>query len=55
MGKGFRPERAPAKQFPTCFIFATGSGISPVRALIESNELQVRLHDFHPGMQVAGG
>lgn len=54
MGKGFRPERAPAKQFPTCFIFATGSGISPIKALIESNELEVRLHAPAPAVHVAG-
>ena len=54
MGKGFRPERAPAQQFPTCFIFATGSGISPIKALIESNELEVRLHAPAPGVHVAG-
>ena len=54
MGKGFRPERAPAQQFPTCFIFATGSGISPIKALIESNELEVRLQAPAPGVLVAG-
>lgn len=41
MGKGFRMERAPAADHPTCLLFATGSGISPIKALIESNELQV--------------
>ena len=43
MGKGFRMERAPAADHPTCLLFATGSGISPIKALIESNELQVCL------------
>lgn len=43
MGKGFRMERAPASQHPTCLLFATGSGISPIKALIESDELQT--HD----------
>lgn len=41
MGKGFRMERAPTADHPTCLLFATGSGISPIKALIESNELQV--------------
>jgi hypothetical protein len=41
MGKGFRMERAPASDHPTCLLFATGSGISPIKALIESEELQV--------------
>ena len=45
MGKGFRMERAPAADHPTCLLFATGSGISPIKALIESNELQVCLMD----------
>lgn len=45
MGKGFRMERAPAAEHPTCLLFATGSGISPIKALIESDELQVR--DLH--------
>lgn len=43
MGKGFRMERAPTTEHPTCLLFATGSGISPIKALIESNELQVWL------------
>lgn len=43
MGKGFRMERAPAADHPTCLLFATGSGISPIKALIESTELQVCL------------
>ena len=43
MGKGFRMERAPAADHPTCLLFATGSGISPIKALIESSELQVCL------------
>ena len=37
MGKGFRTgERAPAAPDSVVFIFATGSGISPIRSLIES-------------------
>lgn len=43
MGKGFRVERAPAAGHPTCLLFATGSGISPIKALIESDELKA--HD----------
>lgn len=38
-GKGFPMERCPPSAFPTLLIFATGSGISPVRALIESGAL----------------
>ncbi|XP_050374182.1 fruit protein pKIWI502 [Argentina anserina] len=37
MGKGFEIERIePPESFPTVLIFATGSGISPIRSLIES-------------------
>ncbi|WOL02865.1 hypothetical protein Cni_G11584 [Canna indica] len=37
MGRGFPVERiSPPDAFPTVLIFATGSGISPIRALIES-------------------
>ncbi|PKI69384.1 hypothetical protein CRG98_010182 [Punica granatum] len=37
MGKGFDIARIdPPKDYPTVFIFATGSGISPIRSLIES-------------------
>ena len=43
MGKGFRMERAPTADHPTCLLFATGSGISPIKALKESNELKVWL------------
>lgn len=36
-GKGFEVERIePAEEFSTVLIFATGSGISPIRSLIES-------------------
>jgi len=50
MGKGFAVERVPAPQFHSVYLFATGSGISPVKALIESGALdassrrQVRLY-----------
>ncbi|XP_010916299.1 fruit protein pKIWI502 [Elaeis guineensis] len=37
MGTGFEVERmSPPDAFPTVLIFATGSGISPIRSLIES-------------------
>ncbi|KAI4373248.1 hypothetical protein MLD38_011393 [Melastoma candidum] len=37
MGKGFEIDRIePPEEFPTVFVFATGSGISPIRSLIES-------------------
>ncbi|XP_022984149.1 fruit protein pKIWI502-like [Cucurbita maxima] len=37
MGKGFDVDQiAPPQDYPTVFIFATGSGISPIRSLIES-------------------
>lgn len=39
MGKGFvLAPISPAEAFPNVFIFATGSGISPIRALIEATE-----------------
>lgn len=40
MGKGFPVDTIPPQQFPTVLIFATGSGISPIKALIESGALQ---------------
>ena len=40
-GPGFRIERAGPKQAPKLLIFATGSGITPLKALIESGDLQV--------------
>lgn len=40
-GPGFRIERAGPKQASQLFIFATGSGITPLKALIESGNLQV--------------
>ncbi|KAL4179331.1 hypothetical protein AMTRI_Chr13g119520 [Amborella trichopoda] len=37
MGRGFNiPEIEPTPEFPSVFIFATGTGISPIRSLIES-------------------
>lgn len=41
-GKGFPVDRVPAAGFPTVLLFATGSGISPVRSLIESGALAGR-------------
>lgn len=54
-GKGFQVEKVPPDQFPTLVIFATGSGISPVRSLIESGELQVSAPAFHQHLPVVGG
>lgn len=36
MGKGFPVDRVPAESFQKLYLFATGSGISPIKALIES-------------------
>ena len=41
-GPGFRMEKAGPKAASQVFIFATGSGITPIKALIESGVLQVR-------------
>lgn len=41
MGKGFPVEKSSPAEFPTLLIFATGSGISPIKALIESDAIQV--------------
>lgn len=40
-GKGFPVTRIPAADFPTVLMFATGSGISPIKAVIESGVLDV--------------
>lgn len=40
MGKGFPIAKLPVDQYDTVLIFATGSGIAPVKALIESADLQ---------------
>jgi len=40
MGKGFPVEKIPAEGNPTVLLFATGSGISPIKALIESGNLE---------------
>ena len=39
MGKGFPVDRVPSDSFKKVFLFATGSGISPIKALIESGAL----------------
>ncbi len=38
-GKGFAIDRVPPEQCSRLLLFATGSGISPIKALIESGEL----------------
>ncbi|KAF8060585.1 zinc finger CCCH domain-containing protein 40 [Scenedesmus sp. PABB004] len=40
MGKGFPVDRIPPATTPTVLLFATGSGISPIKALIESGALE---------------
>lgn len=42
MGKGFPIEKIPASEFPVVYIFATGSGISPIKALVESGALNAK-------------
>jgi ferredoxin-NADP reductase len=39
-GKGFPVEKIPAADVSTVLMFATGSGISPIKALIESGSLE---------------
>ena len=46
MGKGFSVEKAPPAEFPYLFIFATGTGIGPIKALIESHALKVASGHF---------
>lgn len=41
MGKGFPIEKIPWEQVPQVLIFATGTGIAPIKALIESPSFQV--------------
>jgi len=45
MGKGFNLAAVPVEEVPTLLLFATGSGIAPIRALIDSERLQVRQPD----------
>ena len=42
MGKGFPVDRVPASDFDTMLIFATGTGISPIKALIDAGALDVQ-------------
>lgn len=39
MGKGFPVDKVPASDFDTMLIFATGTGISPIKALIDAGAL----------------
>lgn len=41
-GPGFRVELIPPEAVPQVFIFATGTGISPIKALLESGALEAR-------------
>lgn len=41
MGNGFPIDKAPHETIKELLIFATGSGISPIRSLIESGALEV--------------
>ena len=41
IGSGFPVDRAPPEQYPTLVVFATGTGIAPIKALIESSSLDV--------------
>ena len=41
MGNGFKVGQLPVADFDTVLLFATGSGIAPVKALIESQDLRV--------------
>ncbi len=45
MGKGFPVDRIPADSFKKVYLFATGSGISPIKALIESGKLNAAARD----------
>lgn len=42
MGNGFKVGQIPVEKFDTVLMFATGSGIAPVKALIESDDLQIK-------------
>ena len=57
MGKGFSVEKAPPAEFPYLFIFATGTGIGPIKSLIESHALKVALGQFpsHNTFHASGG
>lgn len=53
MGKGFPIDRLPAVTTPAVLLFATGSGISPIRALIESGMLDGRNVTLYYGTRSA--
>lgn len=40
LGKGFPVEKIPPSEYPIVYIFCTGSGISPIKAVIESGVLE---------------
>ncbi|KAI8106457.1 hypothetical protein M9435_001001 [Picochlorum sp. BPE23] len=42
MGKGFPLDRIPSNEYHTVYIFATGSGVSPIKAIIESDALKAK-------------
>lgn len=46
MGKGFDISNVPSTQYKKMYCFATGSGISPIKALIESNTLKTDERDI---------
>jgi ferredoxin-NADP reductase len=41
-GKGFPLEKVPPSEVDTMLIFATGTGISPIKALIDADALQAK-------------
>lgn len=43
MGKGFPIEKLPAAEVTHVWIFATGTGIAPIKALIESPSFEVTI------------
>lgn len=50
IGKGFPVEKISPDDTKVVYLFATGSGISPVKALIESGALQVRQKWYNNGL-----
>ncbi|CAG9463970.1 unnamed protein product [Pedinophyceae sp. YPF-701] len=53
MGKGFPVGAVSAEDAPTVLLFATGSGISPIKALIESGQLSGRKARLYYGARCA--
>lgn len=41
MGKGFKLDEAPPANYPEVIMFTAGTGIAPLKAIIESEALQV--------------